>query len=191
MFKLKYGFLGALLFSGSFLCTAHAALPLPETHTQSLVFDSYGEAEIKDLFLAISGKPNYSFLSIFNFAVKNSSDFDSGFVSISSKNKDLSFTGFDLYNEQGSRIQYGTQLSVGSKANEADSWALSFSNLLPNNYSLKVSGNVVGTSGGTFVGTAILSPVPEPTTLGMMLGGLAIVGFALARQNKSVGTVAV
>jgi hypothetical protein len=52
------------------------------------------------------------------------------------------------------------------------------------NYFAKITGTADGLSGG-FYGAAInVSPVPEPATYGMFLGGLGVVAF-LARRRKA------
>jgi hypothetical protein len=61
----------------------------------------------------------------------------------------------------------------------------SFSNLLAGTYQLQI--NVA--SGGLAVGTytvmnAVTSAVPEPESLGLLLAGLGLIGFAVKRKNR-------
>lgn len=59
--------------------------------------------------------------------------------------------------------------------------------LLPGNYQFIVSGKVTGTFGGVYggalVATPITSPVPEANNYTMVLAGLGLVGFAIARRR--------
>jgi len=52
------------------------------------------------------------------------------------------------------------------------------------NYRIDISGDAVGSSGGTYYLNGV-SAVPEPSTYALMLGGLGLVGFMAARRRKS------
>lgn len=84
-------------------------------------------------------------------------------------NADLSFFG-------GALIQ----------ANLPENNALSFFDLAAGNYQLHITGTPIlaGFDHSTFDVAFDVTPVPEPETYAMMLGGLALVGFS-ARRRKT------
>jgi PEP-CTERM motif len=54
-------------------------------------------------------------------------------------------------------------------------------------YTFQVRGTVAGTSGGSYAGVLNLTPpVPEPETYGMLIAGLAVVGFATRRRKTMI-----
>lgn len=69
--------------------------------------------------------------------------------------------------------------------------SLSYATLLsgPSNwYSIKVAGDTLGFSSGSYGGTVEVTAVPEPHEWAMMLAGLGIVGTIAARRRKAVAT---
>lgn len=50
-------------------------------------------------------------------------------------------------------------------------------------YSVKVSGNATGSSGGMYSFTAVAVPVPEPETYAMFLAGLGLMGLIVRRRK--------
>jgi len=59
-------------------------------------------------------------------------------------------------------------------------------NLVAGVYSITVTGNSLSVSSGYSVdSTLAVSPVPEPSSIALMLGGLGLVGFMVARRKKS------
>lgn len=50
-------------------------------------------------------------------------------------------------------------------------------------YYFTVTGNAVGTHGGTYAMSMLTAAVPEPETYGMMLGGLGLIGFIASRRK--------
>lgn len=52
-------------------------------------------------------------------------------------------------------------------------------------YKFVVSGNVTGTLGGSYGGALAAAPVPEAETYAMLLAGLGLVGFTVARRRAS------
>lgn len=90
----------------------------------------------------------------------------------------LSITGFDLYREGVSEAVYH-----GTLRDPFDqTWLFKGTNALAaGKYFLEVNGFATYTN-ASYGGTLSVSPVPEPGTLALMLGGLAVLGVALRRR---------
>jgi hypothetical protein len=56
------------------------------------------------------------------------------------------------------------------------------------NYILEITGNVIGSAGGSYSGTLSVIAVPEPQAYALMLAGLGLLGF-VARRRRQVDTV--
>lgn len=91
----------------------------------------------------------------------------------------LDITSLALYSSGGSLLTTGTMASSGAQ----DIWTLSVESLAVGSYYLQVSGTMMSNTSGSFGGSVMLNPVPEPETYGMMLAGLGVVGM-LARRRK-------
>jgi opacity protein-like surface antigen len=162
------------------IAQAVAAVPqVPVVTTEQTISFVDGTSEFGQKFS--KDYKGYNFLSNFVFSIGGSSDFDSALVSMAGNKTDLSFTGFDLYTSGGNLIRTGTNVSTGT----LDVWSLSAENIVSGNYRLAVTGNVLGINGGSFGGNVNISPIPEPATWGMMIGGLAVVGMAVRRRNAN------
>ncbi len=92
----------------------------------------------------------------------------------------LDISNLGLYTSGGTLVTSGTLGSSGAM----DIWTLNGGTLAVGNYYLQVSGSMVSNTGGSFGGSVMLQPVPEPETYGMMLAGLGVVGL-LARRRKA------
>ena len=53
-------------------------------------------------------------------------------------------------------------------------------------YFYKVTGDAVGISGGLYVISSAIAPIPEPETYALMLAGLGAIGFVVARRRPLV-----
>jgi hypothetical protein len=92
----------------------------------------------------------------------------------------LDITGLDLYRSGGALVMSGTMLESGPR----DVWTVASDNLASGDYYVQVSGRLVSNTGGSFGGSLMLAPIPEPETYGMMLAGLGLVGY-MARRRKT------
>lgn len=91
----------------------------------------------------------------------------------------VDITGIDLYTASGTLV--GTGTAIGSDGIEQ--WQLTTSGLAADNYYVQVSGSLKSGTPAVYSASLAVTPVPEPATYAMMLGGLALVG-ALARRRK-------
>ncbi len=96
----------------------------------------------------------------------------SGFTSIIFQGNGVSLTG-----STGSFGNFSlAEASVGSLAG-----------LVAGTYTISVTGNSLFSGAGYSVDStfaAVASPVPEPSSIALMLGGLGLVGFMAARRKK-------
>ncbi|MES2901276.1 MAG: FxDxF family PEP-CTERM protein [Pseudomonadota bacterium] len=124
-----------------------------------------------------------TFMDQFTFTVTDfPQNFDAIVSSISrAANTGLDITALGLYSEAGSLIRSGMSMSTGAR----DVWTLTTTDALAvGRYYLQVSGTLVSNTSGSFGGSVMLNPVPEPETYGMLLAGLGVMGF-LARRRKA------
>lgn len=128
-------------------------------------FGNYGPGTSTESFGFTVDLPSYVSASAITISLPPISDFD--FTSVT-----LDGTSF---------TNLGT-VTVGGT--EVESWALGQTLINPGTHFLTVSGVSDGLKGGAFSGTINVSPIPEPETYALMLGGLGVVGF-LARRRKS------
>ncbi|GIZ52524.1 FxDxF family PEP-CTERM protein [Noviherbaspirillum aridicola] len=154
---------------------AHAA-PVYDINRSYSLDLSQNTASFADSFVGLTGK---TFRDVFTFSIGAQSDLDAALTSIATLRKsDLNITGFSLF-QNGTEIATGVPLMSGP----LDLWSLSAAGIVRGAYSLAVTGKITGTTGGSFGGNINVSPVPEPATWGMMLGGLALVVY-VARRRK-------
>jgi len=109
----------------------------------------------------------------------NSSDF--GFSSLLGNylvSGDISGTRFEI-----SQVKInGTPWTLGVSGSNIDLGSLDFPSI--SSVEIIVSGARLG-AGANFQGSLVLTPVPEPETYALLLGGLGVLGF-VARRRKSV-----
>ena len=68
--------------------------------------------------------------------------------------------------------------------NKNKSAVIGFDDLAAGDYFFVVSGNITGTKQGAYSWNTTITPVPEPETYAMLLGGLGVLAF-LGRRRKS------
>jgi hypothetical protein len=139
--------------------------------TSAFFGDSFNIAHMSD-----------TFADHFTFSVTGvPADFDAIVSSISrTASTGLDITGLALFASSGPQIAAGGVLQSGG----IDVWTMT-SNLLPvGSYYIQVSGKMLSATSGSFGGTVMLAPVPEPAAYGMMLAGLGLVGFMARRRGS-------
>jgi len=92
----------------------------------------------------------------------------------------LDITNLALYGTSGLLLT-GTQVSTGA----TDIWQLSSATLGAGDYYLAVSGSAVSKSAGSYSLGVTVTPVPEPETYAMLLGGLGLMGVVARRRKQS------
>jgi len=93
----------------------------------------------------------------------------------------IRFSGLTAVNLAGSMGSFG-------KFSLAEVSVDSLGGLIAGTYTISVTGNALFSEAGYSVDStfaAIASPVPEPSSIALMLGGLGLVGFMAARRKKA------
>jgi hypothetical protein len=168
----------AVLASASLGSTAAFAADISSKPQALAILDN--TASFGDSFL--QNNLNNTFADKFRFSITTvPQDFDAIVTSFTrTAATGLDITGLSLFSNSGALITAGTRESTGAM----DIWNLRADSLGLGSYYLQVSGKMVSSTSGSFAGTVVLAPVPEPETYGMMLAGLGVVGF-LARRRKA------
>jgi len=176
----------ATLIAGA-VFAVHGARAVPSmsvtpTHDSVLDFSGDGvDADISQAYkLADTGT---SFFDEYTFTIP-ASYLEGGFKATTQvATSALKIYDFDLYTSAGLFV---TGVSAGDASNN---WAIDLTTLSKGSYVLEVDGLVTGALGGRYGGTVSLSadpdPLPEPATLGIMAGGLAMMGAAARRKRPA------
>jgi hypothetical protein len=100
--------------------------------------------------------------------------------------KDVYISSFNIYTNGGNLLYTGVNMAGASNQTQfMDIWVLPDDALLSSgSYNLQVTGQVLGSKGGSYGGDLLLTAVPEPETYAMMIGGLALVGFMTRRRAE-------
>ncbi len=126
----------------------------------------------------------------FNFSITEESRL-SAFASLNSDFGDVSFSLIQLEEFAGEVTNFGLGFSSLSMAILNDVTAGDSVVLAAGNYALQLG---VGTSAPyldkylysyNITASSITSPVPEPSSIALMLGGLGLVGFMAARRKRA------
>lgn len=167
------------LLTGTLLLAGFAFTPFASataiSSSEPLVLTSGTTAFGKTFAANTSGD---TFTNDYTFNASATSSLTGALISIRGLSTDLSITGFSLIPTIGAAI---TGLSFSS--GYVDSWLITAPDMVPGNYTLEVTGKVLG-NGGSYGGNINVSAVPEPETWGMMVGGLGLMAIAMRRREK-------
>lgn len=178
--KNSTSLIAALVFAGaSFGSSAALAVDISSNPSALAVLD--GAAYFGDTF-AINNQGN-TFADQFRFSVTDEPHNLDAFIASFTRTADagVDITGLGLYSRAGALITAGTLGSSGA----TDIWSLRADALPLGNYYLQVSGTMVSNTAGSFGGSVMLAPVPEPATYGMVLAGLGVVGMLVRRRKAA------
>jgi|GEM_PF-2198964 len=110
------------------------------------------------------------FIDTIDFSIGGHSSVATGLQSINlGQWLGISNLNVSLYSSSGSLLGKGTSISLGSAA--------------PGNYYEVVTGSGTGSLGGVYAGSVSVSPVPEASTLAMLLAGLGLLGVTAFRRK--------
>ncbi|WP_338758428.1 FxDxF family PEP-CTERM protein [Massilia sp. METH4] len=100
-------------------------------------------------------------------------------------NSGLDLTGFGLYNAVTGALVLGGTKDYVNLGGKYDQYSLAYSDLAAGEYFLHVSGKMLSGS-GSFAGNGVItvSPVPEPATPFLLLGGLAVLAIGARRKTQ-------
>lgn len=176
---IKHFLTGTLLLAGiAFVPFANASAM---TSSEPLVL-THGTTAFGKTFAA--NTIGNTFTNDYTFSTSAASSLTGAVISIKGLSTDLNITGFNLIPTVGATVT-GLAFSSGY----VDAWLITAPNMLPGNYTLEVTGKVLG-NGGSYGGNVNVnvSAVPEPETWGMMVGGLGLIGMAIGRRAKRMPT---
>jgi len=189
--KLTSFLLTSLVAGAGFMATGAGAQTIERTAALDISDDGVGgfNAYFGDTFAASTQDSTFS--DLFTFSVDTPFDaagsLTSSYLNVQ-QTKDLDITSFSLYRYDPATMNVlGTAIAgideSGAGPNPTDVWSLSGFGLAQGDYALRIDGQVSGAGGGAFGGDLNISPVPEPQTWAMLLGGLGLAGM-LARRRK-------
>ena len=114
------------------------------------------------------------FTDWFNFSISTES---TGAASVS--NHTLTFYGIEILDISDLTLEiYSGGMMLGGSYESLS--------LDGGNYSAKVFGTSTGVNGGTYTFSAIAAPVPEASTLSLMLAGFGLIGFMSYRRRNLI-----
>lgn len=90
----------------------------------------------------------------------------------------------ELFKNIGGKKNYSDDTSLGSFLFDSAAFGTIFASLGKGDYYYRVTGSVVGTSGGSYtLSSTLAAPVPEPGTLALVMAGLGVVGLVARRRR--------
>ncbi len=126
-----------------------------------------------------------TFDHVFTFNLLNWNDLVSVAVTNDFGKLNINDASLQLWKEISADSNYTNDLSLGSFKFDSSSVGFDFGNMGPGNYYYEITGNVLGSKGGSYTLDSYVTPVPEPETYAILLAGLGLIGF-MARSRKEM-----
>lgn len=138
----------------------------------------------------------YSFYDAYTFTIAGPAAYDSFTATINLANVlNIQNLQAALFNGQalqgpGSHIGFtggstgGVVSGMSWNSGNGSFITLSTNSLAAGTYTLEVRGLVTGTNGGSYAGVMNVAPVPEASSMALMLAGFGVVGAVVARRRK-------
>ena len=98
---------------------------------------------------------------------------------ISESSRGLTFSSAQVTDSMGNVVLDFFPLVLNGNPSFGSAQAL----IGPGTYTLRVTGNAMGTAPNSYAGTLNFAAVPEPATWAMLLLGFGILGFGMRRRN--------
>lgn len=170
--KLKQIAVAAALVAASAGASAQIVVP----------WGSHDPAELGGTLFYGTGS-SFPFEVIYTFSLASLSDLLAvGVTNDSPGVFDINGAAARLYADNGN-ANYSDDTLIGGFAFDNTSITQNFAGLAAGAYFYKVTGNVDGPFGGSYLLSSHLTPVPEPKAYAMLLAGLGVVSL-LARRRR-------
>jgi hypothetical protein len=144
---------------------------------------SHGPAELGGTLFYGTGS-SFPFDFIYTFSLAGLSDLlGVGVTNDSVGVFDINGAAARLYASNGN-ANYNDDVLIGGFAFDSTSITQNFTGLAAGDYFYRVTGNVDGPFGGSYLLSSHLTPVPEPKSYALLMAGLGVVAL-LARRRRS------
>lgn len=170
--------LSALSLAGAALLSQTASAADISNPASAITFDVDGAAFFGQLFTG--HQAGDTFADKYTFSLPGLTNLTADVFSYSNNPANgLDISSLDLYTAGGTLVTHGMQISTG----QTEQWNLASNGLTAQSYYVQISGSVVSNAAGKYIASTTVTPVPEPETYGMMLGGLALLGVVARRRR--------
>ncbi len=177
----------ALLLAAGLLMTGHANAVNTLALNDSLNLGSFGApfTFVDSFEVTTAGSINHSLA--FNITAPLYAGSGVSDIPVSIPFGSFTFEVFNINNLSAQIFDSSNTLYASFVQNgDADHLTLPASSYFAvDSYTLRITGNATGSSGGLYSVAAVTVPVPEPETWAMLLVGLGLVGYRLRQKHRS------